>query len=231
MYPRLTTNRVNNPHSSARTGWRWALLGALLFCQVVSGSFPESGIAASKAGAGKSSRGRSQLLHGAVKAVNGAAKTITVSGAAAADLKVTLSPRGHALRAGKAVVLGDFHPGDKVAIRGHLVPPDAFTATAVMDEESEHLSRRSPLMKVISVDSATGEVLLQSDGGDIHIRVLRSRIRMGRKELGATTDLSVGQNYDARLSTGPDGQPAISLAVPRTGSARTRKSRSATPSP
>src|SRR6185312_16371571 len=48
---------------------------------------------------------------------------------------------------------------------------------------------------------AHGAAILDSDTGSIHLVVQRSRIRIGRRTLGSTNGLAVGQRYAIRLAS------------------------------
>lgn len=171
----------------------------------------------------------SQTIHDTIKSVDDA-RSLTVTDGTLGALKVTLSKRGRILRAGKTAALTDFHAGDTVAIRGHLLQPGQFTATMIMDQASEGLaaaSRRAPVMKVSAIDAATGQVTLETASGNVHIQVMKGRLRMTRKALGETAGLAVGQSYGVRLGTGPDGEPYVSLSNPTGATPRTRKPKAA----
>jgi hypothetical protein len=194
----------------------------------------------------KGSKARTVIawLRGAVRSA--AAESITVSGTlltageksdpvgATRDWQITLTPRGSALRLGKAVQPAAFQAGDHIVARGHESGAGQFSASAIMDSASEDLaslSRQPPLLAVTSIDSKTGEISLENPGGDLHLRVRSASIRLGRRAPGAVSGLIIGQSYGVRLSRGMDGRPVVSLTPPRTAAAppvRSRKSVAAT---
>ncbi|HET6383910.1 MAG TPA: hypothetical protein VFJ58_11005 [Armatimonadota bacterium] len=176
----------------------------------------------------KKPRAKTLTLHGVVKSVKPGA--LIVSGTGNPDLSVTLTKRGRALRSGKPAAIGDFPAGEAIMIRGRQAAPDGFTATLIMDAASEKmasLARRAPILKIANIDPAKGEVTLQSVNGDLFIRVLTSRIRVGRKEIGATAGLQTGQIYRARLTNGPDAEPALSLTLYNAAAPKATRKRSA----
>lgn len=168
------------------------------------------------------------LYHATIRSIDGA-RTLTVSGVDPTPDHVALTPRARVLRGGKTALLNDFKPHDAVVLRARPDGAGKLTASLVEDEESEKLAlleRRAPALNVKSVDNA-GVVVLEGAGGVVQIRIAKSRLRIGRREMGAPADLEVGQSYLVRMITGPDGEPAAVLTSTSTARAPRRKASNA----